>query len=107
MKVISDELGEGETPLEEADEYKTKINNLKCSDEIKSKLLKECEKLIKMPSGSHEGTVVRTYLDKCLEIPFGKYSKIELILSVQEKFLMPITTVLIKLKQELSSHWLY
>ena len=87
MKVISDELGEGETPLEEADEYKTKINNLKCSEEIKSKLLKECEKLIKMPSGSHEGTVVRTYLDKCLEIPFGKYSKDRISLDRSRKIL--------------------
>lgn len=87
MKVISDELGEGETPLEEADEYKTKINNLKCSDEIKSKLLKECEKLIKMPSGSHEGTVVRTYLDKCFEIPFGKYSKDRINLERSRKIL--------------------
>lgn len=87
MKVISDELGEGETPLEEADEYKAKINNLKCSDEIKTKLLKECEKLIKMPSGSHEGTVVRTYLDKCLEIPFGKYSKDRINLERSRKIL--------------------
>ena len=87
MKVISDELGEGETPLEEADEYKSKINNLKCSDEIKTKLLKECEKLIKMPSGSHEGTVVRTYLDKCLEIPFGKYSKDRINLERSRKIL--------------------
>ncbi|WP_297129158.1 endopeptidase La [uncultured Eubacterium sp.] len=87
MKVISDELGEGETPLEEADEYKSKINNLKCNDEIKTKLLKECEKLIKMPSGSHEGTVVRTYLDKCLEIPFGKYSKDRINLDRSRKIL--------------------
>ena len=87
MKVISDELGEGETPLEEADGYKAKINNLKCSDEIKTKLLKECEKLIKMPSGSHEGTVVRTYLDKCLEIPFGKYSKDRINLERSRKIL--------------------
>ncbi len=75
MKVISDELGEGENPMEEADEYRTKVNALSCSDEIKEKLLKECDKLAKMPFGSHEGTVVRTYLDKCLEIPFGVYSK--------------------------------
>ena len=75
MKVISEELGESENPLEEADEYKQKINALKCADEIKAKLLKEADKLMKMPSGSHEATVVRTYLDKCLEIPFGKYSK--------------------------------
>lgn len=75
MKVISDELGEGENPAEEADEYRNKITSLKCDDKIKDKLYKECDKLMKMPSGSHEGTVIRTYLDKCLQIPFGKYSK--------------------------------
>lgn len=75
MKVISDELGEGENPAEEADEYRNKISSLKCDDKIKDKLCKECDKLMKMPSGSHEGTVIRTYLDKCLQIPFGKYSK--------------------------------
>lgn len=75
MKVISDELGEGENPAEEADEYRNKISSLKCDDKIKDKLYKECDKLVKMPSGSHEGTVIRTYLDKCLQIPFGKYSK--------------------------------
>lgn len=87
MKVISDELGDSETPVEEADEYKTKVNNLKCTDEIKTKLLKECDKLVKMPSGSHEGTVVRTYLDKCLEIPFGKYSKDRINLEKSRKIL--------------------
>lgn len=87
LKVISDELGDNETPVEEADEYKTKVNNLKCTDEIKTKLLKECDKLMKMPSGSHEGTVVRTYLDKCLEIPFGKYSKDRINLEKSRKIL--------------------
>lgn len=87
MKVISDELGDSETPIEEADEYKAKVNNLKCTDEIKTKLLKECDKLVKMPSGSHEGTVVRTYLDKCLEIPFGKYSKDRINLEKSRKIL--------------------
>lgn len=87
MKVISDELGDSETPVEEADEYKAKVNNLKCTDEIKTKLLKECDKLVKMPSGSHEGTVVRTYLDKCLEISFGKYSKDRINLEKSRKIL--------------------
>ena len=54
MKVISDELGEGENPAEEADEYRNKISSLKCDDKIKDKLYKECDKLMKMPSGSHE-----------------------------------------------------
>lgn len=87
LKVITDELGDTDNPAEEADTYKTKVNELQCSDEIKDKLLKECDKLMKMPSGSHEATVVRNYLDKCLEIPFGKYSKNSVNLEKSRKVL--------------------
>ena len=87
MKVISEALGESDNPLEEAEEYKSKVSALKCSDDIKEKLLKECDKLAKMPSGSREGTVERNYLDKCLEIPFGKYTKDSINLEKSRKIL--------------------
>lgn len=87
MKVISEALGESDNPLEEAEEYKSKVSALKCSNDIKEKLLKECDKLAKMPSGSHEGTVERNYLDKCLEIPFGKYTKDSINLEKSRKIL--------------------
>lgn len=75
MRVIAEQLGDGENVLEEADRYRKEIDSKKCSDEIKNILFAECDKLAKMPQGSHEATVVRTYLDKCLEIPFGTYTK--------------------------------
>ena len=87
MKVIADQLGDGENPIEEADEYREKIDALKCSDEIKAILYKECDKLMKMPLGSHEATVVRNYLDKCLEIPFGIYTKNSINLEKSRKIL--------------------
>lgn len=87
MKVISDSLGESENPVQEADEYREKINALSCSDDIKNKLFKECGKLMKMPTGSHEGTVVRNYIDKCLEIPFGTYTKDSINLEKARKIL--------------------
>ena len=87
MKVIADQLGDGENPIEEADEYREKIDALKCSDEIKVILYKECDKLMKMPLGSHEATVVRNYLDKCLEIPFGIYTKNSINLEKSRKIL--------------------
>ena len=40
-------------------------------EEIKEKLYKELAKLAKTPFGAAEGTVLRTYLDTCLEYPFG------------------------------------
>lgn len=75
MKVIADELGEAENLSEEADEYTAKIKKLALSEAIKEKLLKECSRLLKMPSGSHEGVVVRNYLDTCLDLPFGILTK--------------------------------
>lgn len=87
MKVIGEALGDTDNPVEEADEYKEKIEKLKCSEEVKNKLLSECGKLMKMPQGSHEGTVVRNYLDKCLEIPFGKFTKDNINLESASKLL--------------------
>lgn len=87
MKAIADALGDADNPAEEADIYKAKIAKLACSDDVREKLLGECNKLMKMPSGSHEGTVVRTYLDKCLEIPFGKYTKDNINLLAAQKLL--------------------
>lgn len=87
MKAIADALGENDNPVDEADNYRQQIERLDCSEAIKEKLFKECNKLLKMPSGSHEGTVVRGYLDKCLEIPFGKYSKNSINLAKSRKIL--------------------
>lgn len=74
MKVISEELGDDETPEAEADAYRSRIEALAAAQEIKDKLLKEVDKLYKMPPGSHEATVVRGYLDTCLELPWGVYT---------------------------------
>jgi len=87
MKVIAQALGESDNPAEEADDYRHQIKKLNCSEEIRNKLLKECNKLMKMPSGSHEATVVRGYLDKCLQIPFGKYTKNSINLEKSRKIL--------------------
>ncbi len=87
MKVIGEALGDTDNPVEEADDYKSRVEKLACTEEIKNKLLSECSKLMKMPQGSHEGTVVRNYLDKCLEIPFGKFTKDSINLESSRKLL--------------------
>lgn len=75
LKVISEELGDYDSPQDEAEDYRDKIFALPLSDAVREKLLKETDKLFKMPSGSHEATVVRNYLDTCIELPWGKFSK--------------------------------
>ena len=66
IRVIKEELGEGE----EADEYLQRISAIKCSDEVRKRLLKEVDRMQKTPFGSSEATVIRSYLDTCLEIPW-------------------------------------
>ncbi len=70
LKVIQEELGED--TLDEAEEYRGRIEKLDASSEIKEKLLKEVSRLAKAPFGSAEGGVLRNYLDVCLDIPWGK-----------------------------------
>ena len=76
LRVISEQLGEYDPEEAEASEYEQKIVSFRnMADEIKSKLLKEVDKLNKMPSMSQEAAVVRGYLDTCLELPWDKHTK--------------------------------
>lgn len=69
IKAIQSELGDDED--DEIREYDEKIAAAKMPEEIKEKLFKEVGKLAKTPFGAAEGTVIRAYLDTCLEFPFG------------------------------------
>lgn len=72
MRVIAGELGEDDNPQQEADELKEKVTALGLPKECEEKLLKECDKLYRMPFGSHEASVLRLYLDTCLELPWNE-----------------------------------
>ena len=69
IKAIQSELGEDDD--DEITEYEEKILKANLSDDIKEKLFKELNKLSKTPFGAAEGTVIRAYLDTCLDFPFG------------------------------------
>ncbi len=76
MRVISEELGEGDNPQEESTEYAEKIQSFQhMPDETKEKLLKECERLYRTPSQSQEGQIIRTYIETCIELPWDEISK--------------------------------
>ena len=74
-KIIEQELGEDESPADEANEYAERILELNLDEKSTDTLLKECQKLSKMPFGAQEAAVIRTYLDTVTELPWNISSK--------------------------------
>ncbi len=83
--VIEEELGESDNPTTESEEYKQKIKALKLPEDSEKYLLKECDKLSKMPMGSHDVPVICTYLDTILDLPWNNSTKDNLNLKQLEK----------------------
>lgn len=86
MRAISTELY-GDDTLDEVENYNERISALDADDSVKNALFTEVNKLSKMPQGSHEGTVVRDYLDACLSLPWNRCSKTVSDINKAEKIL--------------------
>ena len=80
-KVIEEELGEDDDPLSEASAYADKIEELNLDEKAQETLFKECRKLMKMPYGSQEASVIRTYLDTVIGLPWNTVTKDKIIIS--------------------------
>ncbi len=72
MKVISEELGTADDPLLESEGYLLDLAQLLLPEETDNKIKSEIKKLSKMPPNSHEASVLRTYLDTVLSLPWDK-----------------------------------
>lgn len=86
LKVIRGELGEADDN-EELDEYHDKIEKLGIPEESKQKLLKEVQRLGKQSFGSSEATVIRTYLDTVIDLPWNKRTRERVDIRVAERIL--------------------
>lgn len=86
MRVISAQLGD-EDSHEEAYDYMDRIYGLDLSDDITEKLIKEAERLLKMPSSTQESFVIRNYLDTVLDLPWNKKSKTKVDIKKSAKIL--------------------
>lgn len=83
VRVIQEELGDAS----DIDEYEERIMKAKLPDEVRKKLLKENDRLAKTPFGSSEATVIRAYLDTCLEIPWSAETRDRVDVKAAQKVL--------------------
>ncbi|MGI9492527.1 MAG: endopeptidase La, partial [Geminicoccaceae bacterium] len=74
MKTIQKELGEDEDSKAEIEELRSAIAKAKMPEETEQHALKELRRLERMPETAGEYSMVRTYLDWLVELPWSKSS---------------------------------
>ncbi len=74
LKVIQDELGQTDESSE-VEKLREQVKEAGMPPEVQEKALYEIERLSKMPSLSAEATVVRTYVDWLVNLPWKKRSR--------------------------------
>jgi ATP-dependent Lon protease len=77
MKAIQKELGEMEDAPNEADELQRRIEEAKMPEEAQEKALAELGKLKMMSPMSAEASVLRSYIDWMVSVPWSKRSKVK------------------------------
>ena len=87
MKAIQKEMGELDDVPNEAEELKQRIDDAGMPKEAKEKATAELNKLKMMSPMSSEASVVRTYLDWMINVPWKKRSKVRLDLGKAEDIL--------------------
>jgi len=77
MKAIQKELGELDDEPNELEELQTKIEEAKMPEEAREKVTAELGKLKMMSPMSAEASVVRSYIDWMISVPWSKRSKVK------------------------------
>jgi ATP-dependent Lon protease len=72
MKAIQTELGEADAWAQELNELRERVGHLALPEEVQIRALKEISRLGQMPPLSPEVSILRTYLDWLLELPWNE-----------------------------------
>ncbi len=87
IRAIKNELGDTESKSEEIQELRAKIEAAKMPDETREEAIKQVSRLERMHQDASEATIVRTYLDWLIDIPWSKSTEDRLDLNEAKKIL--------------------
>ena len=87
MRVIQEELGGEDAQLSELDELREKVRALDMAEAVEDRLLKDIDRLERMPPGSPEISVLHNYLDLVVSLPWHESSEDKTDLRAAEKVL--------------------
>ena len=87
MKVVQDELKQIAPEDDDIEKIRQAINEIELSDEDKAVLLKEVDRLEKTPVMSPEHSIIRTYLDTVVALPWNTLTADEIDIKNAEKIL--------------------
>ncbi|MCB0411805.1 MAG: endopeptidase La, partial [Bdellovibrionales bacterium] len=87
MRAIKNELGETDSRSEEIDELRDKVKNAGMPQAVEQEALKQLGRLERMHPDASEASMVRTYLDCLVDLPWNKHTIDNLDLARAQKIL--------------------
>ncbi len=75
LKAIQSELGEIDEKTKEIEEFKEKVSKAKMPKEVEKEANKQLSRLNQMHPDAAEASIIRTYLDWMVELPWSKSTK--------------------------------
>ena len=87
LKIIQDELGDKDGIQGEVNEYREKLQKIKPPQDVRERIEKELERMLKIPTSSAESVVVMNYIQWLLDLPWTKETKESRSIKRAEKIL--------------------
>ncbi|MFH0822803.1 MAG: endopeptidase La, partial [Pseudomonadota bacterium] len=87
LKAIQSELGEIDEKTKELDEFRDKIAKAKMPKDVKTEAEKQLSRLGQMHPDAAEASIIRTYLDWMVEVPWSKSTRDRLDIKHAKKIL--------------------
>lgn len=87
IRAIKNELGDGDNKGEEINELRQKVIDAKLPDENEQEVLKQLARLERMHPDSSEASILRSYLEVVVDLPWNKFTEDNLDLKNAKKVL--------------------